>query len=104
MSRLTDLMTIVRGIAMPLAWSRLSVVPKVTMHIEAAESIVFTLIYREEEAIERERVAKEAFDLAMTEWRLIEPVKPWREDEAYAEAMRHWRAMEPGRGYRAPEK
>ena len=98
MSRLTDLETIARGIAMPLAWSRLAVVPTVTLHIEAAESIVFTLIYREEEAIERVRAEEEAYEARMREWRAREPEKPWQEDREYEDAMRAWRTWEPAPG------
>jgi len=104
MSRLTDLTTIARGMAAPLAWSRLSVVPKVTMHIEAAESIVFHLIYMEEEAIERERVIDEGYKRRLREWEARKPVKPWLEEREYADALRIWEGVKPVRVPREPVK
>ena len=95
MSRLTDLRTIFRGLSYPYAWSMLTVAPEIASHIANARAMVSGLIRSEEEAVERERLLDETYELARLAWDAEEPARPWKEETEYERLTREWRAREP---------
>jgi len=74
------------------------VAPEAVGGIERARANILDLIWKEEEALEREQAVKDVFDARMEQWRAAEPVKPWREDLDYEAAKRAWQAAKPVMG------